>query len=173
MLDVAVEVFAPGWDARIAPEALSIRAVSAALEGAGLGALLAAPALDLEVSVLFADDAELRRLNRDYRGCDRPTNILSFPMLDCAGLAALRSRPEGAHLLGDLALALETIAGEAAAQRKPFADHVTHLLVHGTLHLLGHDHLAEPEAEAMEALERAILATLGIADPYGQREAAG
>ncbi len=173
MLDVAVEVVAPEWDARLAPEALARRAVAAALEGAGWATLIASPALDLEVSVLFADDGELQRLNRDYRGHDRPTNILSFPMLEPAALSALLASPTGSHLLGDLALGLETIAGEAAAQRKPFADHVTHLLVHGTLHLLGHDHLAEPEAEAMEALEREILARLGIADPYRPGEAAG
>lgn len=173
MLDVAVEVVAPEWDRRIAPETLARRAVSAALEGAGAGAWLRAPDLDLEVSVLFTDDAELQRLNRDYRGKDRPTNILSFPILDTNGLAALRARPEGAHLLGDLALALETIAGEAARQHKPFAHHVTHLLVHGTLHLLGHDHADEAGAAAMEALERAILAGLGIPDPYRLGEAAG
>ncbi|WP_448581110.1 rRNA maturation RNase YbeY [Thermaurantiacus sp.] len=172
MLEVAVEVTTPEWDERIAPEALARCAVAAALEGAGAAPLITAPALDLEVSILFTDDAELQRLNRDYRGCDRPTNILSFPMLDTQGLAALRARPEGAHLLGDLALGLETIASEAATQRKPFADHVTHLLVHGTLHLLGHDHAEDHAAEAMEALECAILAKLGIADPY-RREAAG
>ncbi len=173
MLDVAVEVVAPEWDRRIAPEPLARRAVAAALEGAGLASLLTAPGLDLEVSVLFTDDAELARLNRDYRGIDRPTNILSFPMLDHAALAALAANPAGSHLLGDLALGLETVAGEAAAARKRFEDHVTHLLVHGTLHLLGHDHGDDAAATAMESLERAILARLGIADPYRLGEAAG
>lgn len=173
MLDVAVEVLGGNWDAEVAPEAIARRAVAAALEGAGLGDLLSAPALDLEVSVLFTDDAEVRALNRDWRGKDRPTNVLSFPMLSAQMLRALVKAPEGTHLLGDLALAFETCAAEATAAGIPVADHVTHLLVHGTLHLLGHDHEAEDRAETMEAIERRVLAGLGIADPYARAEARG
>lgn len=104
------------------------------------------------LAVVFADDAFVRELNHTYRSQDKPTNILSFS-------------GQGDHL-GDLTLAYETIALEAAEQGKPFAHHLAHLLVHGTLHLLGHDHEAEEEAEAMEAIEITILATLGIDNPY-------
>ncbi len=166
MLEVATEVLAGDWDRLIRPEAVAQRAVRAAIAGAGHAAALDRPGLDLEVSVLFADDAELQRLNRDYRGQDRPTNILAFPMLGPADAARLLGEGEGCHLLGDLALAFETVAAEAAAQGRLFAHHLTHLLVHGTLHLLGHVHEAAAEAEAMERLEARILSALGIPDPY-------
>lgn len=116
----------------------------------------------LELAVTLTDDAEQRRLNRDYRGLDRPTNVLAFP-----GWDPEMSMPEGAPLLlGDVVLAFETVAGEAMAQGKKLADHVCHLTVHGVLHLLGFDHRTPIEAEAMEALETAILAQLGVPDPY-------
>lgn len=109
-----------------------------------------------EVSLLLADDAAVRALNRDFRGKDRPTNVLSFPP------------GEGARgFLGDIALAAETVLTEAKNQGKTPEHHAAHLAVHGFLHLLGYDHEIESEAEAMEARERAILAELGIADPYG------
>jgi probable rRNA maturation factor len=106
--------------------------------------------------VLLADDAALRALNRDWRGKDKPTNVLSFPA------------PQGGEMLGDIALAAETVAAEAQAQGKPFAAHMAHLLAHGFLHLLGYDHEIEAEAEAMEARERAILVSLGLPDPYAE-----
>jgi len=140
------------------------RAARAALDAAGVANLdLASGAV--EVSIVLGDDALARRLNREWRGKDVPTNVLSFPAQDFAGSAP--SLPNGAILpLGDIVLAFETIRGEAAAQGKALADHLSHLVVHGTLHLLGFDHLAEAEAERMEGLERGILAALGIADPY-------
>ena len=110
-----------------------------------------------EVSILFTDDAQMRELNRDYRGVDKATNVLSF------------AQPGGPHpgpLLGDIILAFETVEREAALAGKPFRAHMGHLIVHGFLHLLGYDHEAESEAEEMEALERAALARMGIADPY-------
>jgi probable rRNA maturation factor len=122
--------------------------------------------LDCEIAVLLTDDAEVQRLNRDYRGHDRPTNILSFPMLARVEVESALAAGEGSFLLGDLALAHETVAREAEAAGKPFAHHFQHLLVHGLLHLLGHDHQSEADASAMESLEALILATLGIPDPY-------
>jgi probable rRNA maturation factor len=117
---------------------------------------------DLELSLVLTGDAEQRRLNRRYRGRDEPTNVLSFPSGEAAGPA--RGAP---LLLGDVVLACETLAREAAEQRTPFADHLRHLVVHGVLHLLGYDHVEEGEARRMEALETAILRRLGIPDPYG------
>lgn len=124
----------------------------------------------LSVSVLFAGDTEVHTLNREWRGKDKPTNVLSFPMLGRADLLALSAEgpPE---LLGDLALALETCAREAADKGVPLEHHAAHLLIHGLLHLAGHDHeLGPAEARAMEELEIKALALLGIADPYGDHE---
>lgn len=147
--------------ARSLPEAadLAARAVIATLTSAAEGP----QALDgVEVSILLADDAALRQLNRDYRGQDRATNVLAFPNMPPGS----RPPPGAALVLGDLALAWETLRREAADQGKPLADHFTHLVVHGTLHLLGHDHEAEAEARIMEDLERGILGSLGLPDPY-------
>lgn len=117
----------------------------------------------LEVSLVFTDDAEQHALNLRYRGKDRATNVLSFPSMDDDSMPAA-GLP---RLLGDVVLARETVAREAREQGKSVADHTVHLLVHGMLHLLGYDHQAPEEAAEMEALETAILAGLGIADPYG------
>ena len=147
------------WDSGLPDAAaLATRAVTAALERT-LSDDAGGP---LEVSLLLADDVVLRRLNRDYRGRDAATNVLAFPNMDPHA-----PRPADAVLaLGDLAVALETLLREAAAQGKTPEHHFCHLIVHGTLHLLGHDHEAEAEAQAMEALERGILGSLGIPDPY-------
>ena len=112
------------------------------------------------VEVLLTSDEEVQRLNRDFRGIDKPTNVLSFP-------AALMPVIPGemAHL-GDIVLAYETTAREANEQQKPLSHHVTHLIVHATLHLLGHDHENDDEAEIMESKEREILRHLNIPDPY-------
>ncbi|MSP50480.1 MAG: rRNA maturation RNase YbeY [Alphaproteobacteria bacterium] len=120
-------------------------------------AALAAVAEDrAEVSLALADDDAVRALNRDYRGKDEPTNVLSFESGE---------RP----FLGDVILALETVLAEAADQGKPAADHLTHLVVHGVLHLLGHDHEAPAEARRMERVEVEVLAGLGVPDPYELR----
>jgi probable rRNA maturation factor len=122
----------------------------------------------LSASVLFTSDDEVRTLNREWRAKDAPTNVLSFPMLDRSALLAMGT-DGGPELLGDIALALETCRREAEEKGIAMADHAAHLLVHGLLHLAGHDHHADDEAEAMEALEIKALATMGIADPYAQR----
>jgi probable rRNA maturation factor len=116
----------------------------------------------VELGVVLTDDAEQRRLNRDYRHRDSPTNVLAFP----ARSSEDRSVPGQPMLLGDVVLAFETVAREAAEQGRPLADRLRHLVVHGTLHLLGYDHDGEPEAARMELLETAILAKLGVSDPY-------
>jgi probable rRNA maturation factor len=132
-----------------------------------------------EIAVLLCDDAAIARLNARWRGHDRPTNVLSFPApirrqttedrrRKEPGGAGLKPAPtrSAALALGDIAIAYETVAREAAAERKPVADHVAHLAIHGFLHLLGYDHQDEREAERMELIERDILARIGIADPY-------
>lgn len=153
-LDVAVE--AGDWGAFGNLEELSRRAVEAAL---AVGLEEPEP---VSLSILFTDDAAVRVLNRDWRGLDKPTNVLSFP----AG-----EGPSGEpQFLGDIALACETLLRESAEEGKSPTDHATHLIVHGTLHLLGFDHETDEEAEEMEALEIEGLARIGVADPYRERE---
>jgi probable rRNA maturation factor len=113
-----------------------------------------------ELSLVFSDDAGVRKLNAEWRGKNRPTNVLSFPASSTVPSAALPP------LLGDIVLASETVAREAALEGKPLEHHIAHLIIHGFLHLVGHDHEAETEAEAMEAIERRALARLAIPDPY-------
>jgi probable rRNA maturation factor len=126
----------------------------------------------LSASLLFTSDAEVQALNREWRRRDKPTNVLSFPMLERADLLDLA--PDGPpELLGDVALAHETCAREAAGKGASLEDHAAHLIVHGLLHLAGSDHEISPgDAEAMEALETKALAIMGIADPYADRDAA-
>ncbi|HXQ50288.1 MAG TPA: rRNA maturation RNase YbeY [Stellaceae bacterium] len=135
-------------------------AARAALAGAALRRRGAA-----ELSLLLADDTLVRTLNRRWRGRNRATNVLSFP----SGDAGARGRP---RLLGDVVLAYETVAREAAEQGKTLADHMAHLVTHGVLHLVGFDHEEDAQALRMERLERRILARLGVADPYRERESA-
>ncbi len=145
-----------GWqDAAHAP--LARRAAAAALQPA-------APPGSAELCVLLTDDARMRTLNREFRGLDRPTNVLAFAAETAASGVAPR-------LLGDVVVAFETAAAEAEAANLSLADHLSHLVVHGTLHLLGYDHAGNADAEAMEALERQILDGLGIGDPYATRHA--
>ena len=120
----------------------------------------------LSVSLLFTSDAEIHALNRDWRQRDKPTNVLSFPMLERAELLALA--PDGPpEMLGDVALAYETCAKEADEKGIPLESHASHLIIHGLLHLAGHDHeISADDATAMEALETKALALIGIADPY-------
>lgn len=135
----------PRWRGRHAP-----------LRNAAVAALKAEKVKG-EVTVVLANDAEVRELNRDYRAKDKPTNVLSFPDGQTHG---------GVTSLGDIILAFETIEREAAEQGKRLTHHAQHLVVHGVLHLLGYDHELEGEAEAMEAREVSILSGLSIANPY-------
>ncbi len=154
-IDLAVED--ERWETAVPDlELLVTRAVEA-----GLAVAPERPEGPVEVSVLLADDETVQELNRTWRGKDKPTNVLSFP-------AAPQPRhAEAALPLGDVVLAYETMVRESEEQGKPLQNHLVHLLVHGTLHLVGQDHeLGLAEAEAMEALEVAALATLGIPDPY-------
>ncbi len=120
-----------------------------------------------EISLLACDDARIAALNADFRGRPTPTNVLSWPSEE-RGAAEPGGDPAPPNELelGDIAIAFDTCAREAEAADKPFADHVSHLLVHGTLHLLGYDHIDDKDAGVMEALEVEILGKLGIADPY-------
>ncbi|MDG5747089.1 rRNA maturation RNase YbeY [Qipengyuania sp. XHP0207] len=159
-LDIAID----GWPEAFDWEGLAERAVVAA---AGVEPVLASERLS--ASLLFTTDEQVHALNREWRGKDKPTNVLSFPMLERVELLALA--PDGPpELLGDIALALETCQREAAEKGIALEHHAAHLIVHGLLHLAGHDHVdSDAQAEAMEALEIAALAKLGIADPYGDR----
>ncbi len=134
---------------------------------AALAALMAAPMngnrADTEIGIRLTDDGESRTLNQRYRDIDAPTNVLSFPTADGAHAAPPPGMPQA---LGDVVLAFETLRSEAEAQGKTLADHLGHLVVHGVLHLLGYDHQGEAQAVAMEHLEIAVLAGLGVADPY-------
>lgn len=148
---IEVEIEDHDWNAAL-PD------VAARVERAARAALLAAET-DGDLVILLADDEAVRDLNARFRGRDQATNVLSFPAGEAAG-----AQPD-VHL-GDLALALGVCVREAEAQNKPLAHHLAHLVVHGVLHLLGRDHEADDEAEAMEAEERTILAEMGIPDPY-------
>jgi probable rRNA maturation factor len=160
--DPAVDVLIESnvWQALPAAEDIVRRAIACAAisrvkphQGTGL-------------SVLLCDDETIAGLNARWRGEARPTNVLSFP-----APPPLCAAPDGKAPLGDIAIAYETVAREAGEQGKPVADHLSHLVVHGFLHLLGYDHHMDGEAERMERLERDILAQIGIADPYASRDA--
>ncbi|TFI56477.1 rRNA maturation RNase YbeY [Sphingomonas parva] len=154
------------WDSSSAWPALAEKSVRAAVAASDWADLIAAP-LAVEVSVKFTGDDEVRTLNRDYRGKDKPTNVLSFPMLEAELLEAMVAAGAGEALLGDVVLARGVCAREADDKAVSIHDHACHLVVHGTLHLLGYDHEeSDEEAEAMEETERRALASLGIADPY-------
>jgi probable rRNA maturation factor len=156
-LSIVAEVHAGDWSWLEALPALVDRACEAVAEAAASGAVLTA---DLALS----DDASVKELNRTWRGQDKPTNVLSFPVSE------RRRAGKGPRHLGDIVIAEETLLSEARAGGIPARDHFQHLLVHGLLHLIGHDHIDEREAATMEALETKILAALGVPDPYAGTE---
>ncbi|MDQ6435549.1 rRNA maturation RNase YbeY [Mesorhizobium sp. LHD-90] len=152
-IDISVE--AGDWPSEEALGTLAAHAVEAAVAEA-----LGRAAQPVELSLLFTDDAHIRVLNAEWRGKDKPTNVLSFPAFPTKIGAPLPP------MLGDIVLAFETVKSEAELEGKPFEHHISHLMVHGLLHLIGHDHETDVEAEVMEALERRALARLAIPDPY-------
>lgn len=161
----SVTIEAPRWSSAVTDiETFIDRAADAAL-GRCLGDFLGPKNRPVELSILLTDDARIRVLNREWRGKDKATNVLSFPGVDPQELAFL---PTGAPvLLGDIVIALETVEREAAERGIGIEAHLTHLVIHGVLHLLGQDHEDDDEAARMEALETELLAGLGIADPHG------
>ena len=155
--DVAIDILieAGDWPGETELVAMARRAVDGTLAEIG-----AASSTRSELSVVFTDDAHIRALNSGWRGKDKPTNVLSFPAFPASPGKPLPP------MLGDVVLASETVAAEALNEGKPLADHMTHLIVHGILHLIGYDHETDAEAEMMERAERRILAGLAIPDPY-------
>lgn len=168
MIEIALSQEVPWTQDRW--EALALAAVRAAVGATPYGTLLAAPAT-VEVSIRLTSDVEVQALNHQYRGKDKPTNVLSFPMVQSDLIDTVsQNSDDGEVLLGDIVLAHGVCTAEAAERGVSVADHATHLIVHGTLHLLGYDHINDDEGDAMEAIERDALASLGIADPYIIRE---
>ena len=154
-------VTAECWHAQAEAEAVIQRAIAVAAEiaDADIG--------EAELAVMLTDDAGIRTLNSNWRGIDKPTNVLSFPALQPEGEWKAGDAP---RMLGDIAIAYETTRREADDEQKPFDHHLSHLAVHGFLHLIGYDHEIDSDAEDMESLETEILAQLGIPDPYADRE---
>ncbi|ESZ26399.1 MULTISPECIES: rRNA maturation RNase YbeY [unclassified Mesorhizobium] len=152
-VDIDISVEAGNWPDEVSLTRLVDGAVKAAFAETGVAGRS-------ELSLVFTDDAHVQLLNAGWRGKDKPTNVLSFPAFPFAQGGPLPP------MLGDIVLAAETVAHEAALEDKPVENHITHLVIHGLLHLLGYDHETEAEAEAMEAVERAALARLAIPDPY-------
>ena len=152
-MSVSIEVEDDAWQQLPGLEAMTQIAISAALEATGLA--------EAEVYVLFTDDQSIAELNAQWRGQAKATNVLSFPAPEDMPLPPGEPRP-----LGDIVLASGVVCREAEDQRKTLHDHAAHLIIHGVLHLLGHDHDDENEAAAMEQLEIGILKGLGISNPY-------
>lgn len=161
--DVALDIRAQSRRWRELSDLKGLRALVSEAVHAGLAFSTCRPLAGAELSVLLTDDARIRRVNREWRGFDKATNVLSFPAVPPDRIAA-------SPVLGDIVLAFETVAREAGDEGKALPDHLRHLVIHGLLHLLGEDHETEAEARRMEALEIAALASLGIADPYANAD---
>lgn len=168
MLDVAL-LRDTGWADGTDWDALAQDAVAAAVRHSPYAAFDTASTV-YEIAVKLTDDGEVQSLNRAYRQKDKPTNVLSFPMVQDDLLEGTANTDDGEVLLGDIVLAEGVCAAEAQAKGISMADHAAHLIIHGTFHLLGYDHMGDSEAEAMEALEIQALASIGLNDPYGDRE---
>lgn len=171
-LEVEVLVEATAWTDALAQAAARVETAARAAWDAGApDAFDPAPPERAALTVVLADDATVQRLNRDYRGKDKPTNVLSFATLDDE--TAPPPPPGEPLFLGDVLMAWETVSAEARAQGAPLDHHLFHLTVHGVLHLLGYDHEAESEAVEMERLETSVLAAHGIPDPYAEDQQEG
>jgi probable rRNA maturation factor len=159
--ETEVLIVAECWAAEADAETIVHRAIETA------ASMVDADTGDAELAVMLTDDSGICTLNKNWRGQDKPTNVLSFPALQPTGAPSPDDAP---RMLGDIAIAYETTRREADEEQKPFDHHLSHLAVHGFLHLVSYDHENDTEAEAMENLERAILAELGIPDPYADRD---
>ncbi|MEH6791976.1 rRNA maturation RNase YbeY [Parasphingorhabdus sp.] len=156
------------WEADRNWTDLAAKAADAAITASSHADLLT-KAVTIEVSVKLSDDREVHMLNKAYRAKDKPTNVLSFPQIQPDLLDMLANTDDGEALLGDIILAHETCSAEASAKEIPFSDHISHLIVHGVLHLLGYNHENDPEAGLMEDCEVKALSALGIANPYTEQ----
>lgn len=154
MIGIAISIEGGDWPDEPRLRKIAEHAVAAAARHAGV-------TVDTELSLLFTDDASIQTLNREWRGKNKPTNVLSFPAF------SLKPGNQPGPAMGDVVLARETVSREAGEEGKSVESHLSHLIVHGVLHLLGYDHETDEDAAVMEDLERLILADLGIADPYG------
>lgn len=155
MIDIDILVETDGWPGEAALSDLASIAIAAVWDELASG-----NQPDSELSLVFTDDAAIKELNNDWRDKDKPTNVLSFPAFP------IKPGQAPGPMLGDIVIARETVVREAEDEEKSFDHHLTHLIVHGVLHLLGYDHETDDEAEEMEQLERKILARLAIPDPY-------
>jgi probable rRNA maturation factor len=163
-LDIQIAVEADGWQDEDALDALASRVLGAAETFLKTNEGQPFPAQPTEVSLVFADDEMIREVNAEWRNKDKPTNVLSFPAYP------LTPGKMPGPMLGDIIIARETVEREAVELDKTFEDHLTHLMVHGFLHLFGYDHIETEDAEEMEALETRILAELGLSDPYAGQD---
>jgi probable rRNA maturation factor len=163
LIDVALLCEDPwtedGWEAIAERTALSTISATPHAD-------LATTSAAIEISIRLTSDAEVQTLNEQYRQQDKPTNVLSFPMVQPDLIDTLSNTDDGEVLLGDIVLAYETCEREAQERGVRLDDHATHLIVHGVLHLLGYDHMTDADAEQMEAIERDVMASLGLHDPY-------
>lgn len=162
-----IVIAAECWQAEADAEATVLRAIAAAAEAAD------ADTGGAELAVMLTDDDGVRALNASFRNLDKPTNVLSFPSPQADYHDADLDGNGAPRMLGDIAIAYQTVRREADDEGKPFAHHLSHLAVHGFLHLIGYDHETDAEADSMEDAERAILASLGIPDPYAGQDRTG
>jgi probable rRNA maturation factor len=163
-LDLQISVEDDRWPDEEQLTTLCARVLGAAAQVLAADEKQPFPKQPCEVSLVFTDDAAIREINAEWRGKDKATNVLSFP-----AFPVTPGKMPG-PMLGDIVIARETLEREAEDLEKPFEDHLTHLMVHGFLHLFGYDHIEKDEAEKMEALETRILAGLGLSDPYAGQD---
>ncbi|WP_337268015.1 rRNA maturation RNase YbeY [Oryzifoliimicrobium ureilyticus] len=160
LLDIQLSIEEDGWPPEEHLQAMAVKVLETAAGHLRLQEKQKFPDVSPELSLVFTNDVSIRAINTEWRGQDKPTNVLSFPAFPIA------PGEKPGPMLGDIVIARETVEREAAELDKSFDDHLTHLMVHGFLHLFGYDHMNNAEAEIMERLETRILAELGLSDPY-------